>query len=60
MVGIDLCGFPFPAIATEALSIGWTADPFDRIIVAQAKACRESPLITADTELRRNYSRAVW
>ena len=58
--GVDLCSFPFPAIATEALSIGWTTDPFDRIIVAHAKASHDSPLITADTEIRRNYSRAVW
>jgi PIN domain nuclease of toxin-antitoxin system len=58
--GIGLCSFPFPAIATEALSTSWTTDPFDRIIVSHAKANREAMLITADTEIRQNYSRAVW
>jgi PIN domain nuclease of toxin-antitoxin system len=58
--GVGLCGFPFPAIAMEALSTGWTNDPFDRIIVAQAKANREALLITADTVIRQNYASAVW
>jgi PIN domain nuclease of toxin-antitoxin system len=58
--GVDLCGFPFPAVIMEALWAGWTADPFDRIIVAQAKANQEAPLITADALIRRNYSKAVW
>jgi len=58
--GVDLCSFPFPAVIMEALWAGWTADPFDRIIVAQAKANQEAPLITADALIRRNYSKAVW
>ncbi len=58
--GIGLCTYPFPAVARQALSVGWTADPFDRIIVAQAMANREAPLITADTKIRRRYERAVW
>jgi PIN domain nuclease of toxin-antitoxin system len=58
--GIALCTFPFPAVAQEALSVEWTADPFDRIIVAQAKSNRGAPLITADSQIRRHYERAVW
>jgi len=58
--GIGLCTFPFPTVAQEALSVRWTADPFDRIIVAQAAANRRAPLITADTQIRRHYERAVW
>jgi len=56
----NLCSFPFPAIATEALGCRWTNDPFDRLIVAHAKANRDSVLITADTEIRRNYAAAKW
>lgn len=58
--GVDLCAFPFPAIAMEALLARWTTDPFDRIIVAQAKANRMAPLITADTVIRQHYTSAVW
>ncbi|MBI4877829.1 MAG: PIN domain-containing protein [Acidobacteria bacterium] len=58
--GIDLCCFPFPAVAREALSLDWTSDPFDRIIVAQAKSNGESLLVTADTRIRQNYPRAAW
>jgi PIN domain nuclease of toxin-antitoxin system len=58
--GVSMCGFPFPAIAAEAVSIGWVSDPFDRMIVAQAQANGESKLITADILIRRHYRRAVW
>src|ERR1700685_1179421 len=44
--GITLCGFPFAAVATSALQLQWTSDPFDRIIVAQAEANGEATLIT--------------
>jgi PIN domain nuclease of toxin-antitoxin system len=58
--GISLCQFPFAAVVLEALSVTWTNDPFDRLIAAQAKANHESMLITADTQIRQNYHRAVW
>ena len=58
--GVRLCDFPFAATVVEALSIGWTTDPFDRIIVAHAKANRESILITADEKIQEHYRRAVW
>jgi len=58
--GIALCNFPFPSVAQEALSVNWAADPFDRVIVAQARANHSAALITADTQIRRHYERAVW
>jgi PIN domain nuclease of toxin-antitoxin system len=58
--GVGLCSYAFPAIALEALRCGWTNDPFDRLIVAHAKANNESALITADTAIRKHYARAVW
>lgn len=59
-VGLTLCNFPFPAIATEALNCIWTTDPFDRIIVSHAKANGDSVLITSDLEIRKNYPGAKW
>ena len=58
--GIAICSLPFPAIAHEALDIDWTMDPFDRLIVAHAKANRESVLITRDHQIRKNYHNALW
>jgi PIN domain nuclease of toxin-antitoxin system len=43
----------------QALSEGWTRDPFDRLIVANAKAAA-APLVTKDEMVRGNYSRALW
>ena len=57
---VSVCQLPFPAVVHEALSVDWTNDPFDRLIVAQAKANNESLLITADTQIRQNYRRAIW
>jgi PIN domain nuclease of toxin-antitoxin system len=34
-------------------------DPFDRLIVANAKA-KDAPLVTKDPRIHRNYSRALW
>lgn len=58
--GVAICPLPFPAIAHEALDIGWTMDPFDRLIVAHARANSESVLITRDQLIRKNYHHALW
>lgn len=59
-LGVNLCSFPFSAIIAEALSCTWTRDPFDRIIVSQAKANGHAVLITADHEIRQHYPSAKW
>ena len=59
-VGVRVCGLSFPAIARVALHEKWTGDPFDRLIVAHAKANVLSVLISADRLIRQNYIRAVW
>jgi PIN domain nuclease of toxin-antitoxin system len=58
--GVTLCQFPFPAVAMTALSCTWTNDPFDRIIVSNAKANNDAMLLTADQEILKNYSSARW
>lgn len=58
-IGLETCTQPFAAVIGAALQLDWTRDPFDRIIVAQA-AHRESPLLTADQNIRNHYSAAVW
>jgi len=58
--GITMCPFPFPAIVVAAVDFAWTNDPFDRLIVAHAKANQNSKLISADETIRQNYGYSVW
>jgi len=58
-LGVTICKAPFPAVVREAESHGWTRDPFDRLIVAQA-ALLDAPLITKDENIHAYYSKAVW
>ena len=59
-LGVRLCDLPFPAIAGAALEESWTLDPFDRLIVANAKANGFAALISADKEIGQHYPRTVW
>ena len=58
--GVALCQFPFASVAHEALDVGWTEDPFDRLIVAQARANHQAKLITRDRLIRQKYANSVW
>jgi PIN domain nuclease of toxin-antitoxin system len=46
-------------VARVARGLGWTRDPFDRLIVAHALASRAT-LLTADETIRRHCARARW
>jgi PIN domain nuclease of toxin-antitoxin system len=59
-LGVRLCDLPFATIAAAALDEKWTRDPFDRLIVANAKANGFAWLISADESIRQHYPRAVW
>src|SRR5262245_46374581 len=55
-IGLTMCDHPFPVVAQVALGETWTRDPFDRIIVAHARANGVSPLLTKDELMLNNYS----
>ena len=59
-IGLTVCDYPFPIIAEIALAETWTRDPFDRIIVAHARANGTAPLLTKDEAIRENYPNARW
>lgn len=59
-LGLKLCDNPFLAIVQAALFETWTCDPFDRVIVAQARSNGYSPLVSSDGKIRENYPRTVW
>jgi PIN domain nuclease of toxin-antitoxin system len=58
-IGLRVCDLPFRTVVEYALKENWGRDPFDRLIVANAKAA-EAPLVTKDTRIRRHYSRVIW
>jgi PIN domain nuclease of toxin-antitoxin system len=59
-VGVVVCDLPFADVARAALDEKWTRDPFDRIIVAQAKVSGLAPLISSDEQIAEHYPRTVW
>jgi PIN domain nuclease of toxin-antitoxin system len=58
-LGLRVCDLSFSRVVDTARNECWTRDPFDRLIVANAKANGLAYLITADEEIRKNYQRTV-
>ncbi len=58
-VGLRVSNASFDEVVMEASSLSWTRDPFDRLIVANAKIDRK-PLLTADQTILQNFPPAVW
>lgn len=48
----------FADVATEALALGFTRDPFDRLIVAHASLAKAT-LVTQDATLRYRYPKSM-
>ena len=57
--GVQVAKAPFAYIIHGSLLEHWTRDPFDRIIVAQARL-NKAPLLTLDRVILKNYHRAYW
>lgn len=58
-IDLRLSENPFAAVVASATSLGWTRDPFDRLIVADASIER-ARLVTKDRHIHEHYARAVW
>lgn len=59
-LGVQVCDLSFQRIAASAVDEGWTKDPFDRIIVAHARANALASLISADPQFAKHYPNTVW
>jgi PIN domain nuclease of toxin-antitoxin system len=59
-IGVQVCNHAFTDMAETALFETWTRDPFDLMIVSQAKANGFAPLITSDEKIQAHYPKAVW
>ncbi len=57
-IGLKICDTPFEAVARKGIEERWTRDPFDRLIVAQARLHR-APLITRDRAMKSRYPGAI-
>lgn len=49
---------PLLPLVRHALALGWTRDPFDRLLAAHSSA-RRAPLCTTDERLRRHHRLVV-
>ncbi len=58
-IGLRICERAFADVVLVARTERWTRDPFDRLIVAQAKLS-EAQLLSKDRSLLKHYPRAVW
>jgi PIN domain nuclease of toxin-antitoxin system len=58
-IGLRVCDLPFRTVVEYSLKENWCRDPFDRLIVANAKAAA-APLVTKDARIHRHYSRVIW
>ena len=58
-IGLKICPLPFSKIISQSLTENWTRDPFDRLIVAHARAAK-APLLTKDGQIQDNYPQAFW
>lgn len=57
--GVAISDDPVQAVVAHAMSLGWTHDPFDRLLVATAMLHR-APLITRDRTIHEHFADAVW
>jgi len=58
-LGLTVCDRSFSDVVANAATQGWTRDPFDRLIVAQA-ALGKDMLISKDSIIQTHYSEAIW
>jgi PIN domain nuclease of toxin-antitoxin system len=56
---VNICSLPFHEVIQASRAEKWTRDPFDRIIVGQARTAG-AKLITRDRSMRENFPAAIW
>jgi len=59
-IGLSVCQLPFAQVVRSATTIKWTREPGDLLIVANAMANNNAPLITKDERIRSGYGNAIW
>ena len=57
-IDLKFCNMPFPRVMQFAARETWTRDPFDRVIVAQARL-GEHRLVSRDAIIEKNYNHTL-
>ena len=58
-IGLRISNSSFGKVAEASCKEDWTRDPFDRLIVADARV-NKARLLSKDERIRKNYEKAVW
>ena len=58
-INLSVCNLPFSDVVAAATELGWTRDPFDRLIVGHALA-QGAELVTKDRLIRENHKQTIW
>ncbi|HET7633694.1 MAG TPA: PIN domain-containing protein [Methylophilaceae bacterium] len=58
-IGLETGEEPFASVVKQACTLGWTRDPFDRLIVAETMLA-QAKLVTKDGTIRKHCAAAVW
>jgi PIN domain nuclease of toxin-antitoxin system len=58
-IGLQMCTLSFAEVIYSSASLSWTRDVFDRLIVGQAIANGQAPLITFDELITQHYRGAL-
>ena len=56
---LNVCQVPYYHVVLESLKVGWTRDPFDRLIVAQCIA-GSGKLLTKDEIITAIFESVIW
>lgn len=59
-IGLSVCQMAFAPVVRSAITIKWTREPGDLVIVATAMANNYAPLVTKDERIRNGYRNAIW
>lgn len=59
-MGLSVRQFPMAFVMSSAMRLKWAREPGDRIIVANAIANDEAPLVTSDRRINERYPNAIW
>jgi PIN domain nuclease of toxin-antitoxin system len=59
-LALSVCQLPMALVMGYALRVKWTRDPGDRVIVANAMANNDAPLITSDRRIQAEYPNVIW
>jgi PIN domain nuclease of toxin-antitoxin system len=59
-IALSVRQFPMAVVMRSTLRVKWTRKPGDRIIVANAIANNEAPLVTSDRRINDQHPNAIW